>query len=339
MRDKILFAALAGGLLALLGACGSNDSGDSTTGGSSSSSGTGIGSSSSGGSSSSSSGSSADGRAFSGAAPPSTLTLPAGSQGFVRTVDGRQVLYVIPDPAPTTAGPLMIMLDYLGGNPAFMANLVLAGPHAARGAILAFPAHSGLSWNNGVYSAGVSSDPQSDVVFLGDVIADAVTSLPVDAARISMTGFSEGGFMANLFACDKPALINGYGMVGASQLKTTSCESGTPLKMMMFAGTNDKQSPYDGFGAVEPAPTSLAIWETIDGCTGNEVATTLPVPVNDGTSVIQHQIPGCNAILYQIVNGGHDWPDGEVTPSTILLGTTTQNIDATQTQWEFFTGQ
>jgi len=52
--------------------------------------------------------------------------------------------------------------------------------------------------------------------------------------------------------------------------------------------------------------------------------------------VIQHQIPGCNAILYEIVNGGHNWPGSEVTASTLLLGTTSQNIDATQTQWDFF---
>lgn len=344
MRDKILFAALAGGLLAVLGACGSNNSNDSaepTSSSSGSSSGSGSGSSS-GASSSSSSGSSssgaASGRVFSGAAAPATLTLPTGSQGFVRTVDGRQVLYVVPDPAPTTFGPLMIMLDYLGGNPSFMADLVLAGAHAAQGEILAFPAHEGVTWNNGVYTSQVFSDPQSDIVFLSDVIADATTNLPVDAARISMTGFSEGGFMANLFACDKPGLINGYGMVGASQLTTTSCESGTPLKMIQFAGTNDKQVPYNGFGTVMAAPASLSIWETIDGCTGAETATTLPVLVDDGTSVVEHRIPGCGTILYQIVNGGHDWPDGKVTPSTTLLGTTTQNIDATKTQWDFFTG-
>ena len=340
MRDKILFAALAGGMLAVLGACGSNnsnDSAESTSSSSGSSGGSGSGSSSSGSSGSSSSGA-ASGRVFSGAAAPVTLTLPAGSQGFVRTVDGRQVLYVVPDPAPTDFGPLMIMLDYLGGNPSFMADLVLAGEHAAQGEILAFPAHQGLTWNNGVLTSQVFSDPQSDIVFLTDVIGGATTNLPVDAARISMTGFSEGGFMANLFACDKPGLISGYGMVGASQLTTTSCESGTPLKMIQFAGTDDKQAPYNGFGTVTAAPASLAIWETIDGCTGAETATTLPVLVNDGTSVVEHRIPGCNAILYQIVNGGHDWPDGKVTPSTILLGTTTQNIDATLTQWQFFTG-
>lgn len=332
MRKRTLLAALAGGLLVLLGGCGSDGQGQAAA------TGTTTGGSSSSGAGGSSSGSVTDSRTFSGSAPPSTLTLPTGSRGFIRTVDGRQVLYVVPDPAPATASPLMIMLDYLGGNPTFMADLVLAGPHAAKGAVLAFPAHEGASWNNGVYAGQVFTNPQSDVVFLSDVIADAGTNLPVDPSRISMTGFSEGGFMANLFACDKPGLINGFGMIGASQLSITACESGTPLKMIMFAGTDDKESPYDGFGTVESAAKALQTWESIDGCSGSEVGTALPILVNDGTSVVRHQIPSCNAILYQIVNGGHDWPDGEVTPSTTLLGTTTQNIDATQVQWDFFTG-
>jgi len=329
MCNKIMLAALAGSLFTLLAGCGSGSSQNAASASSSSTS-----SSSSGTSSSNSTA----GRVFSGAAPSSDLTLPAGSQGFVRTVDGRSVLYVVPDPAPTTPQPLMIMLDYLGGNPTYMADLVLAGAHAAEGEVLAFPEHEGLTWNNGVYAAEVFSNPQSDVVFLSDVIADATTNLPVNPGMISMTGFSEGGFMANLFACDRPALLNGYGMVGAAQLSTTTCETGTPLKMMQFSGTEDNEVPYGGFGTVDSAEQTVSIWETINGCSGSEVATSLPAAVNDGTSVVQHQIPGCNAIMYQIVNGGHDWPDGEVTPSTILLGTTTQNIDATQTQWDYFTG-
>ena len=329
MCNKIMLAALAGSLFTLLAGCGSGSSQNAASASSSSTS-----SSSSGTSSSNSTA----GRVFSGAAPSSDLTLPAGSQGFVRTVDGRSVLYVVPDPAPTTPQPLMIMLDYLGGNPTYMADLVLAGAHAAEGEVLAFPEHEGLTWNNGVYAAEVFSNPQSDVVFLSDVIADATTNLPVNPGMISMTGFSEGGFMANLFACDRPALLNGYGMVGAAQLSTTTCETGTPLKMMQFSGTEDNEVPYGGFGTVDSAEQTVSIWETINGCSGSEVATSLPAAVNDGTSVVQHQIPGCNAIMYQIVNGGHDWPDGEVTPSTTLLGTTTQNIDATQTQWDYFTG-
>lgn len=271
---------------------------------------------------------------WSGSAAPANLTLVAGTQAFVRTVDNRQVLYVIPDPAPTGPAPLMIMLDYLGGNPTFMANLIYAAEHAAKGEQFAFPAQSGLSWNDGFVFNG---DPTSDIDFLDDVIADAVT-MPVDPKRISMTGYSEGGFMANLYACTKPGMISGYGMVGASQLTTTSCETGTPLKMIDISGTDDQEAPYDGFGSVEPALTALNYWDGVDGCSGAIVDSDLPTVVDDGTSVVTHQVSGCNAILYEIVGGGHDWPGAEVTASTTLLGKTSGNLDATEVQWEFLSG-
>jgi polyhydroxybutyrate depolymerase len=318
----------------LLAACGGgsgvgNDNSSSSTG-SGGSSGSSSGPFGTGGGSSSGT----DSSAWSGSAAPADVNLVSGTQAFVHTVDGRQVLYVIPDPAPTGPAPLMIVLDYLGGNPAFMANLIYAAQHAAKGEQFAFPEQSGLTWNDGLAENG---NPQVDIDFLADVIADAV-KMPVDPTRISMTGYSEGGFMANEFACNRPDLISGYGMVGASQLKTTTCESTTPLKMMDISGTDDKEAPYNGFGNVEPAQTDLTIWDGIDGCSGAIVSTDLPTVVNDGTSVVKFQVDGCNAILYEIVGGGHDWPGAEVTTTTTLLGKTSGNLDATEVQWEFFSG-
>ncbi len=226
----------------------------------------------------------------------------------------------------------MIVLDYLNGNPTFMANFIYAGQHAAAGEVLAFPAHLGSSWNN-----GLSGDPQVDLNFLTDVIADATDNMPVDSSNISMTGYSEGGFMADLFGCTKPKLLVGFGMVGAAQLKSTLCETGTRLKMVIVAGTQDNEVPYNGFGSLQSEPLTLSQWEGIDQCSGSEAATTLPTTVNDGTSIVKHQIPGCPALIYQVVNGGHNWPGSEVTASTILLGTTSQNLDATTAQWQFFT--
>ena len=275
---------------------------------------------------------------FSGSVAPAVLTLPTGSRAFVRTVDQRTVLYVIPDPAPTRPGPLMIVLDYLGGNPTFMANLILAGQHASQGAVLAFPEHLGASWINGVPFSG-EGDQQTDIDFLSDVIDDAVNNMPVDARRISMTGYSEGGFEADLFACTKPQMLSGFGMVAATQLTTTSCPGAAPLKRLIFAGTNDGEVPYNGLAALQPVETTMGQWEKAESCGGTEDAATLPTVVSDGTSVIQHQVPGCGAILYEIVNGGHTWPGAEITLTTTLLdGTTTQNIDATQAQWDYFFG-
>lgn len=316
MLARMLAAPLGAALLLAVSACGS--SGDASPSSTDSSAGSAT-------------------RSFSGSAAPSILKLPAGSQAFVRTVDQRSVLYVIPDPAPSGPAPLMIVLDYLGGNPPFMANLIQAGLHATKGMVLAFPAHEGVSWINGVPISGAGNQ-QTDIDFLSDVITDATTNMPVDAARVSMTGYSEGGFEADLFACTKPQMLVGFGMVAAAQLNSTICTTATPGKRMIFDGTHDLEVPYNGMGALQPEETTLAQWEQNEGCNGTETATTLPGLVSDGTSVVEHRIPGCGAILYQIVNGGHTWPGSEVTLTTTLDGTTSQNIDATQAQWDYFSG-
>ena len=316
MAARMLWAPLGAFLMLAVSACGGSSglAGSASAGGGSDGSVKGI---------------------FSGSAAPAVLKLPSGSQAFVRTVDQRSVLYVVPDPAPTAPAPLMIVLDYLGGNPTFMANLIQAGQYASKGMVLAFPEHQGFSWKNGVPFSG-EGDQQTDIDFLTDVINDAVSNMPVDSGRISMTGYSEGGFEADLFACTRPGMLVGFGMVAAAQLSSTSCATGSPQKRLIFAGTNDGEVPYNGLAALQAAETTLGQWEQAEGCGGAESATTLPSLVSDGTSVIQHQMPGCDAILYEIVNGGHTWPGAEVTPTTIVDGATSQNIDATQVQWDYF---
>lgn len=87
---------------------------------------------------------------------------------------------------------------------------------------------------------------------------------------------------------------------------------------------------------MQPAETTLSQWEKAEACGGAESITTLPSLVSDGTSVIEHQMPGYAAILYEIVNDGHAWPGAEVTPTTIVDGVTSQNIAATRAQWDYF---
>ena len=141
---------------------------------------------------------------------------------------------------------------------------------------------------------------------------------------------------ADLFACTKPQLLVGFGMVAAAQLSGTSCATGTPKKRLIFAGTNYSEVPYNGLGVLQAAETTLGQWEKAEACSGEESITTLPALVDDGPTVIEHQMPGCAAILYEIDNGGHTWPGAEVTLTTTLDGVTSQNIDATQVQWDYF---
>jgi len=48
--------------------------------------------------------------------------------------------------------------------------------------------------------------------------------------------------------------------------------------------------------------------------------------------------PGAAVVFYIIADGGHTWPGGNPLPRAIT-GKTTQEIDATQLIWDFFTEQ
>ena len=45
---------------------------------------------------------------------------------------------------------------------------------------------------------------------------------------------------------------------------------------------------------------------------------------------------GAEVVLYTVEGGGHTWPGGEPLPEW-LTGITSQDIDATQMMWDFFT--
>ncbi|MEI4594878.1 hypothetical protein WAC38_29025, partial [Klebsiella pneumoniae] len=73
------------------------------------------------------------------------------------------------------------------------------------------------------------------------------------------------------------------------------------------------------------------------------LTTALPdVDPYDGTRVNLTRSSRCRGgseiRLYTIENGGHTWPDSDYTLTTLELGLTTRDIDATTELWQFMTG-
>ena len=53
-----------------------------------------------------------------------------------------------------------------------------------------------------------------------------------------------------------------------------------------------------------------------------------------------HTWEGCDEELlhYKVLNGGHTWPGGYQYLPELLIGKTNQDLDATETIWNFFNG-
>ncbi len=83
-------------------------------------------------------------------------------------------------------------------------------------------------------------------------------------------------------------------------------------------------------------------WSKIDGCSGTPSTSTLPNRADDGTSVTKTVISGCKngteLEYYVVKGGGHVWPPNEFKSFILnhMAGKSSQNLDATQVIWDFF---
>lgn len=156
-------------------------------------------------------------------------------------------------------------------------------------------------------------DPVDDVAYLGGLIDDVSAAWPVDPARVTVVGHSNGSFMAYRLACDRADVVTAIaGLAGHGT--STPCTPSAPVHVLHIHGTADATVPYDSgtFAGVESpgAIETVSQWATKNGCTG------LPNPggmkdvdvglVGDETRV--DVTAGCAtaaADLWTIEGGGH----------------------------------
>jgi len=259
----------------------------------------------------------------------------------------RQVLYIHPETATAGNAPVLLLLTYPEGTPAFMANLTRAGRIAADyGAWVIIPAPAtGGKW------ADNPADPLNttdDVGFLATVISDADSNYPVDTTRVYAAGYSNSAFMIERVNCDRADLLAGAAMIGATErdVEVPLCKPSRAVPAVFFNGTDDLVVPYGGLLTIlVSAQQAYSNWLGYNGCSSSaSVTSKLPTTVNDGTSVQLTENQSCASgsavALYTINGGGHTWPGNQTgLIDRLYLGPTTQNLDATIALWEFFTAR
>lgn len=253
----------------------------------------------------------------------------------------RNTLWFKPTTASTTKAPLLVMLHYSGGTGEAMANLTAVQTLVRDYKIwVALPDGIGGVWND---NPSDTTNTVDDVGFLATLIDGAVVSYPVDAKRVTMTGFSDGAMMTLRFACDQPRKIAAAAAVSGVMLKSLVplCTSpALPTPMLMINGTADtivKYSPSP-YAIALSAPASAQHWATLNGCPTAPVVSMLPdTSTTDGTRVQLSAWKGCvtgdSIEFYTVQNGGHTWPGSPY--NTASLGKTTFDINGTATVWSF----
>ena len=183
-------------------------------------------------------------------------------------------------------------------------------------------------------------DSRRDVIFISDLIDELERQYNIDPRRIYANGLSNGGGMSYLLGCTLSDRISAVGGVsGAYAYPLEDCKPTRPVPMIAFHGTSDPIVPYQG----EPArdsevplpniPDWMAARAEINSC----AASPTQLPAHGEVSGIKYSgcAHGADVIFYTIQGGGHAWPGGEPMPAWIV-GYTTQDINATQVMWEFF---
>mgnify|MGYP001571063344 CR=1 FL=1 len=291
------------------------------------------------------------------AQPPATPTAyRVGDYREALVADGRERSYLLHIPVGfDTAKLYPLLLGFHGGagsGEKFAGQTGLSDYADREGFIAVFPDGIEHNWNDGrdttdAYKAGVD-----DVKFVRLLIESLKSKLPIDASRIYATGVSNGGIFSERLACELADVFAAIGpVVGpiATNL-APRCNPARPISVVGIQGAADpgipigggEQGGFGGLGAggfVESAESTMQLWASKNGCGVPPTITKLPPKVNDGTSVTHYEYPRCRegvAVEYYIVEGmGHGWPPKRP-QAPRLAGPTSQNINATDTIWEFF---
>jgi polyhydroxybutyrate depolymerase len=260
------------------------------------------------------------------------------SYGQVR----KYLLYVPDSYDPSTPTPLVISLHGFAEWPAHIRSITgwndLADEH---GLIVVYPSGTKFPkrWSTDSNSRR-PEDPLLNVTFIADLIDALSLEYNIDQNRVYANGFSNGGGMAFLLACelaDRIAAIGG--VASADYYQGEECQPSRPVPVIAFHGTEDNFVSYYGRWRSPKTYQKPRVPKWIEAWAARYQCSPEPVELPSGGEVSGVQYLGCDqeaeVHFYTIEGGGHAWPGGKPMPE-FIVGHTTEDIDATRVMWAFF---
>jgi sterol desaturase/sphingolipid hydroxylase (fatty acid hydroxylase superfamily)/poly(3-hydroxybutyrate) depolymerase len=194
----------------------------------------------------------------------------------MRTIDvaGRQRRYLLVEPIAIDASrryPVILVMHGDGGDAAGFHEGYPFEKASGADAILAYPDGIGYSWD--LETLGDNRD-----VKLAEAIFDELaTRFPVDRSRLFATGYSSGGFLSNVIACQRSGLLRAIASnAGGAPYKQAQswpngypkCPGQAPIAMLALHGEDD-------FGVtLSSGRFSAEYWAYVNGCKTDAMETT-----------------------------------------------------------------
>lgn len=155
--------------------------------------------------------------------------------------------------------------------------------------------------------------PRDDVAFTFAALADAGTRASLDTERMYVGGFSAGGSMAWLLACEVGEHLSGMVSVAGALRRpnSTDCAGLVGLPVLQIHGFADGQVPFEGRGIRDWHQGS--VWDALDrareanGCRSNPDEIVIDEAFWSRVWVVScTQAP----VRIDVHNGGHGLPSG-----------------------------
>lgn len=222
--------------------------------------------------------------------------------------------------------PLVVLLHGLGGSGAGLAEH-LRIRRLADAESFAFLAPEGSKdfagrqfWNATRSCCDFDGSAPDHVGELARLLTEAARHSRIDARRVSLVGFSNGGFLAYRAACElAPRLHAIVSIAGAGPGKDEPCTPTAPVNVLQIHGTSDPIVNYEGghLFADTRRPkhpsvnATLARWARASGCSERREETGLLDldPSLPGAETHVERASGCpNGVrveLWRIENGQH----------------------------------
>ena len=241
--------------------------------------------------------------------------------------------------------PLVLVFHGHGGSGRSIANTSRFNELAEKlGFIVVYPDGIDHEWSFRSYS----QTRVNDVSFVAALINHLQQITSIDSGRVYATGFSKGGILSQVLACDLPNKIAAFASVAGAlpvRLKPI-CQPRTFISMLMINGTNDLSVHYNGDddsqpGALISIPETLKFWRSHNKCPSKAQVRQLPHPKeSDRFKVKISRYSNCSGgsevLLATVVGGGHLWPGGASSDVTINKFNNKLGFNATKTIWDFF---
>jgi polyhydroxybutyrate depolymerase len=227
----------------------------------------------------------------------------------------------------TSALPLVVGLHSLSTDASYLdGQFRLSQAARTDGFFLVLPngtrdTHDVRFWNATVACCDLDGSGVDDSTYLSGLIAEMKTRYMIDATKVYVLGYSNGGYMAYRLACDHADAITAVvSFAGATFDTEADCHASRPVSVLEVHGDMDFNVPYLGGAAagtgfhVPGAQATVERWATRAGCDVT-MAVDDPATFDVDTDVVGSEtsardytaacMPGVDAALWTMHGSSH----------------------------------